>query len=155
MKKIFNLFKITFFILFLVTTCGCDNKETMNTKKFTEIMLKKGYSVSDVTEQYKSISYLKEASTINNDENWQFDFYVLDSNESAIKIYNNNVDTFKYLKNEDSKETSTKDGNCIKYTIIYDDSYGVVSIVDNTMVYINASKTYQDEINNILNDIGY
>ena len=102
--------------------------------KFTEIMKKNGYSVSNITDKYKSISQLKEAATsINESDKWQIDFYVLDSNESALKIYNNNVDTFKFLKNDKDKEIVKTDKNYSKYILITNNSYGVIAINNNTI----------------------
>lgn len=150
-----KVLRILFLFLIIISISGC-NKRNINMDKFTKIMKKNGYSVSNITDKYKSISQLKEAATsINESEKWQIDFYILDSNESAEKIYNNNVDTFKYLKNDDDKETIKTDKNFSRYSLISDNSYGVVAIIDNTMVYVSASNSSKDKVDNILKEIGY
>lgn len=152
MKKVLI---ILFSFLIIITLSGCD-KKNINMDKFTEIMKKNGYSVSNITDKYKSISQLKEAATsINESDKWQIDFYVLDSNESALKIYNNNVDTFKFLKNDKDKEIVKTDKNYSKYILITNNSYGVIAINNNTIIYISANSKAKDKIDKLLREIGY
>ena len=152
MKKVLI---ILFSFLVIITLSGC-SKKNINMDKFTEIMKKNGYSVSNITDKYKGISQLKEAATsINESDKWQIDFYVLDSNESALKIYNNNVDTFKFLKNDKDKEIVKTDKNYSKYILITNNSYGVIAINNNTIIYISANSKAKDKIDKLLREIGY
>lgn len=152
MKKVLI---ILFSFLVIITLSGC-NKKYIDLNNFSKIMKKNGYSVSNITSKYKSIPQLKEAATsINESEKWQIDLYILDSNESALKIYNNNVKTFKQLKKDKDKEILKKSKNLSKYILISDNSYGVVAINNNTIIYVSANNSAQDKIDKLLREIGY
>ena len=154
MKKI--LLSIIFILsLFLLTACTL-SKQVLTTADFSEIMEKKEFRIIDITNQYSENTYVKEATlAINNNNEYQIEFYVLDNKDSAKDMFNKNKRIFD---ESDSVARSSENVNMINYSyykVTNDNEFKYICRVENTFIYINTSKDKKDEIINIINDLGY
>lgn len=129
-------------------------KTPITVNDFTQTMEQKGYTVTDNTSRYSSISWVQTVLNVT-DSSWSIDFCVLDTIEHTRSLYNNNVSTMEYLKNDGDVETVETGYICSKHTLTSSSSYTVASTIDNTMVYVSSNISGKSEIDGILNDVGY
>jgi hypothetical protein len=80
---------------------------------------------------------------------------VLPSKDSAVASFNSNKSDFEQMKNSGSSTGEVNIGNHNYYGLTTDEGYYVVSRVDNTMIYVNSSAEYKDEIKEVLKVLGY
>lgn len=160
MKKVKNIAKtmliisLCFSSLFLFS--GCGKKEAISAEKFRTKMENKGFTVRDVTNQFQSEASVKQGYAASNNK-YQIEFYDLESNSSAVSMYNHNLNKFKEeVDNSNATKSNTKEmSNYARYAAIANGKYKVLSRIDNTLIYINADSNYKDEIKEILDDLGY
>ena len=136
----------------LLTACG--SKTALTNDQFIEKMESAGYQIADATEQFEEGAV--EAVTIAFiDDKYQIEFYVLPSKDSAVASFNSNKSDFEQMKNSGSSTGEVNIGNHNYYGLTTDEGYYVVSRVDNTMIYVNSSAEYKDEIKEVLKVLGY
>lgn len=158
MKKLKVLLVGVLCVIFALGLSGCGKKKnpisvdefksTMNSKNFSVVSSKSSYS------QYKEIkeSYI----AMSPDYTYQIEFIVLDSDSSASSMYNTNKNKFEQNKSSSKNlNTSIELANYSKYTLLSDAKYKVVSRIDNTLIYLDVDAEYKDNIDSILNEIGY
>ncbi len=134
---------------------GCLSKEVISSDKFTSTLEKYNYEVNDVTESYDmQTSFKKVLHASKQDATHQIEFYIFSDEETAIQMYNNQVMIIE--NDEDATMTGTVEGtNYNKFTEITSDTYSVAVQVENTLLYTSAEKSYKEEINDILEELGY
>ena len=147
-------------LLCLITVfgfAGCGkNKDSISADEFCSKMEAKSFITTDSTEQYATSKEINESYiAISEDYSYQIEFIVLDSDSSAESMYNRNKSTFESENSSKAVRTSTSLANYSKYTLLASGKYKVLSRIDNTLIYINADSSYKDEINSILEDLGY
>lgn len=139
-------------IFFVVTI----SKKEYSKNSMKEILEKENYTVLDYSSMYEDdktiTSYTRAKSK---DNNYQIDFYVM-SNEKEAKAY------YETLKNQFEKESNgikgktTKNNlNYVKYTIEANSNYSVVVQVNKTITYINTNIKNKDNVNKLLEKLGY
>ena len=142
MKKLIILFLLLF-------TVGCSNK-SINTNKFKSIVRDSGYYVISIKDQFSEYSYITEALLARKDT-INIEFYVMSDNENAKAFYDLNKEVI------DAYRTNTsiyKDKNN-KYILSTDEKYMVISLIDNTCIYVDTDIKNKANVNNILNKLGY
>lgn len=148
-KKVLFLIMITI----ILTLTGCGNKKALNSDGFSSELGKEGFSVTDVT--YSMEDKNVEFVGVANNGNYQIEYHIYKSEESAKKAYEGNKKAFKNYKKKDSKEKENSGANYDKYTLELSDEYKVVSRNENTLVYASINLEYKKNLNNVLNKIGY
>lgn len=153
MKKI----KILLILVLTCFLCACsNNKNSIDEDEFKSIMRDNNYYVVNVKEQFIDYDYIKEAYIAkDSNNNFQIEFYILEDEANALAFYNYNKDIFEAQKTNISLYTNVDIGNNNKYTLTTDDSYKVLSRIDDTAIYIDVDKKYKSEINDILKKLGY
>lgn len=137
------------------TGCG-KNKKSISADEFCSKMEDKSFITTDSTAQYATSKEINESYiAISKDYSYQIEFIVLDSDSSAESMYNHNKSTFESENPTKNVCTSTSLANYSKYTLLANGKYKVLSRIDNTLIYINADSSHKDEINSILDDLGY
>lgn len=133
------------------------NKEPITAGDFKDIMEDKDFEIIDAKEnQLTEYDYVKKAYVaLEEDYDYQIEFYKLDEEEDAISFYNTNKKIFESYKGSSSAETSVSMGNNSKYTLKTNDEYKVVSRIENTVIYADVDEKYEDEVKEILKEIGY
>lgn len=131
-------------------------KEAIDVSKFTTIMERRGYYLTDVYSQYEEYGYIKNAYVASSkDYTFQIEFYELSDEAYAVSFYNNNKDIFESMKANVTSGTNTSGKNYAKYTLTSAGKYMVVSRIDNTVVYVNVEENYKNNVTDILKELGY
>ena len=141
-------------LLTLFITTGCMNKKAITTSEFKSKMDNKGFTITDVKEQYAQYDYVEEA-TIASNGNYQIEFYKISNVDKANGMFNTNKKIFKESKGNGAIETTNKMGNYENYSLTSGGYYMYLCRVDNTLIYIKVNTTYKDSVINIIKDLGY
>lgn len=156
MKKIFkrlSVFSILFAMIFMVSGCS---KKAITAQTYKIKMESKGYDVEDVTSQYSSqIDIKKGYVALDEDGEYQIEFYELGDNDTAISMYNNNKSIFENSKDSVSSEVNLNGSNFSKYSLSTGGKYKVVCRIDNTLIYLNVPSSKKDEVKKVLDYLGY
>jgi hypothetical protein len=137
--------------LFL-TACG--SKTALTNEQFIEKMESAGYLIADATNQFAE-GNVETVTLAMKDGVYQIEFYVLPSDDRAVAAFNASKNDFEQMKGSGSSTGEVNIGNHNYYGLSTGEGYYVVSRIDNTMIYINASAEYKDEIKDILKELGY
>lgn len=152
MKK--HITKIICILAMLLVTSGC-SKEVLNTNTFAAILKNNGFNLIDLTEQYKNQNHINKVIIGKNNNEYQIEYYLLKDIETAKSLYNKNVNNISKLNVSTTKQTKLEGNNYLKYTLVTTDNYYVIMQLDNTLIYIESSIDYEDEINEILKEMKY
>ena len=160
MKKIKSVVAGILCLVAVFALTGCLNinlnKNSMTASEFKTKMENKGYTIKDATSQFYQYSYVKQVYlAIDPNMTYQIEFYELATNDDAVSFYNTNKTIFEGKKGAGSLETTIDLGNYSKYTVTTDETYNVISRINNTAGYISVSKDLKDRINSELKDLGY
>ncbi len=153
MKKL----KVILLLILVIFLSACSfDKKAIDSSEFKEIMRDNSYYVVNSKDQFSEYDYiLNSYIAIDSQQNYQIEFYELEDEENAIAFYDYNKDIFEGYKISTSIYTDVSFSNNSKYTLTTDDSYRVLSRVDNTVIYISVDKKYKDEVKSILKELGY
>lgn len=157
MKKIKVLLISVLCILTLVSFSGCGNKKNpISADEFCDKLESKSFTVSDSTSEYASNNEVVESyAAISPDYGYQIEFLIIDSDSNAKAMFETNKSKFEKDKDNLSVTTNLSFSTYEKYTIQSNGKYKVVSRINNTLLYVNANLEYKDEIQSILEEIGY
>lgn len=118
-------------------------------------MTEKGYNVLNVKEQFEYDYIIDALIAVSSDKKYQIEFYVLSTDDYAINFYANNKTIFENSKTANNNETSVNLDNHSKYALTTNDKFKVVSRIKNTVIYLNIDEVYKNEVQNVLNSLGY
>lgn len=153
MKKFFSILLIVVSVFALT---GCEKKVALEKEQFTDIMEKEKFTIIDAAEQFADFKQVKTAYIAQEENaNYQIEFYVLDSNESAIDFYNTNKTKFEESANSVKSTSEVNLANYNKYIQTNNDKYKVISRIDKTAIYLNVDKKYKAEVEEIIEKLGY
>ena len=150
MKKLFYLCLAILLCTSLFVT-GCLKKTQIYGEEFVEAMDNKGYEVVDVISDIDS-NTIKEAY-IASKEDYYINFYVLENIEEAELLYDYYKDNYKIVSGMTTSESDMI--NYKKYIVKSDDKYMVISQIEYTLLYASAKAEQQEEIEELLVQIGY
>ena len=142
MKKLI----IVFLLLF---TIGC-TKKSINTNKFKSIVRENGYYVVSAKNQFIEYSYIKTALIARKDD-VNIEFYIMSDNDNAKAFYDYNQEVIEAYRTNDSMYKDREN----KYVLSTDEKYMVISLIDNTCIYVDTDIKNKDEVNSILKKLGY
>lgn len=144
-------------VMALIGFTGCGkNKNAISADEFCTKIENKGFLTTDSTAQYASSKEITESYiAISKDYSYQIEFVVLDSTSAAQSMFSKNKSIFESEKGSSNLTSSKELANYSKYTLKTNGKYKVVSRIDNTLIYINADAEYKDEIDSILDELGY
>ena len=142
MKKLIILFLLLF-------TIGC-SKKSINTSEFKSIVRDNGYYVISIKDQFKEYNYITEALLARKD-NVNIEFYVMIDDENAKAFYDLNKEVMDAYRTSDSMYKDKQN----KYVLSTDERYMVISLIDNTCIYVDTEITNKAKVNSILKKLGY
>lgn len=156
--------KKTLKILLVITICltslfclaGCGKKKTAKTAdEFYTIMTEKKFVIKDSKSQYLSHNeIIRSYVAAPSDLSYQIEFLELDSDSSAKNMFASNQRIFQDTSST-KVETNVSISNYSKYTLEADGKYKVISRIDKTLVYVDADIKYKDNVNKLLDELGY
>ena len=138
---------------FLLT--GCGTKSVKTTKDFTALANSYNLSTQNVKEsQYSSDDSIKEGYVAYNN-NWQIEYYVLDTVKTASSNYDTNVEIFNESKGNSSSYVEFEGKNYKSYSLTSNGQFMYICRVDNTFIYANVSEEYKDDVKAFIKEFGY
>ena len=150
-KKILS----TILLIAVLLVTGCTTKEKLEPSNFKKIMEKQGFTVTDQTGIALSevgnveVSYKAESA----DKRYVINFYEFDGEASAQGFYAKKQ--VELASTGSQVYTELNLGNYSKYTMIYHERFAAISRVSNTVICVDTEKNYQEEVKQLLLDIGY
>ncbi len=157
MKRIgVNLTSLIFCLLLLIPT-GCEvKKEVIDTEQFNTIMSDNKFSITDVTDQYAAYDFIKSVSVaIDENKKYQVEFYILDSDENAHKMFESNKSNFEKNTDKNALTAEATMNNYSFFSITDNSNYKYICRVENTLVYVDTVKENKDEVKDIIKKLGY
>lgn len=150
-----GLFLGILFFAFLVLFTGCGKKKAITSDTFKEKAEASGYTIIDANVQYAAYGYVKEAYIARSDNGYQIEFYVFEDGDYAKGMFNTNKEIIENINGINKMKTEVNLANYNKFSVTTDNTYGYLSRIDNTLVYINTTKENKKEISKFLKKINY
>lgn len=155
MKKLKYLLLPLFIVSILLIT-GCKDKTAISAEEFKTKMEEKQYSVDDLTNIFvDSVNVEKVYIATSSDTNHQIAFYQFSDTSIATNFYEQNKTNYESNKKSASSNTSVELKNYSKYTLKTNDEYKVLSRIDNTVIMLEVNSKYENDVKNILKELGY
>ena len=142
MKKLI----IVFLLLF---TIGCA-KKSIDESKFKSIVRENGYYVVSTKDQFAEYSYIQTALLARKD-GVNVEFYIMSDNDNAKAFYDYNKEVIEAYRTPDSMYKDREN----KYVLSTDEKYMVISLIDNTCIYVDTDIKNKGKVNSILKKLGY
>ena len=164
MKKsmIIGIIVISAIVLILIAVGGVvftklnKEKPSIDAQTFKTIMEEKGYQLADAKSQFSEYDYIEKVYLAADSKfSYQIEFYQLVDNDYANQFYITNMTKFENAKSSSSIETTVNGKNYSKYTLLSNGKYMVISAINNTAIYVNVDESHKEEVDNILNELGY
>lgn len=152
MKRYFILLGLV--ICLILTGCGGGRKEVKSTSDFNTIASNNGFTVNDNMSTYSGNDYITEAM-IATTSDITIEMVIYDSMENANKVQEGQIDSFNLLKSTGASEKKDKGENYYKYFLISNNYYMVSSRVDNTLIFCKTLLTNKEEVDKVLDELGY
>jgi len=156
MKKIVHLMSVII-ILAMLVGCQIGSKAPISADEFTTKAETAGYIVQDGVDQFPEGAVDEYLLAIKGTDeiDYQIEFAVVPTVEQAKSAYQENYDKIESKKGLFSTHISVSIGNFSSYKLTTDEKYYVISRIENTFIYVDASAEYKDEIDDFLESIGY
>lgn len=139
-------------VVCLVTT-GCMFYNLLETQEFKDHFGALGYTTSETEEAlYESKTYVVASKS---DVPFKIEYYEFEEEIDAKKIYKKYKDTIANYITSDSKNNETTGAVFAKIVAKSEKEYIVISRVKNTLIFVAGTVDYQQEIDNLLEDIQY
>lgn len=138
-------------LLIVLLLCSCKRNEIISEKEFTKIAKNHRLTVVDVKEQFEMKKQVKEAYVADSGKNWQIEYFIFDTEDNAVDMFNKNKGDFKSLKGKNDKEIEKKS----MYTTTTNDYYMYLSMVENSVIYIKVPVKIKDEAKEIIKELKY
>jgi len=162
MKKSMIIGIIAIVAVILITVIGVvftklnKEKPSIDAQTFKTTMEEKGYQLADAKSQFSEYDYIEKVYLAADSKfSYQIEFYQLVDNDYANKFYITNMTKFENSKSSSSIETNVSMKNYSKYTLLSNGKYMVISVINNTAIYVNVDESHKEEVDNILNELGY
>ena len=148
-----NIFLGIALVLVMLFVTGCAFYNLLDATEFKNHFSALGYTISDTeTADYEADKYLVASKE---DVPYKIEYYEFDTDINAKKVYE------KYKKNianyitSNSENKETTGAIMGKIVAVSEKEYIIISRVKNTLIFINGTNEYADEINKILDEIEY
>ena len=141
-------------LLLMLSLVACGNKVAKTVDEFTSFMEGKNFITQNVTSTTQT-NGLATAVIVALNDNYQVEYFAFKDNESGAGVFQHNKNLFDEKAPTKTLSTELNSSNYNYYSFTSGDTYYMVSRIDNTMIYCVASKEYKDEINNIVDELGY
>lgn len=152
MKRKFLTLLSCFFIL--GTLSGCEDKTKLSAEEFKTKMSDKEFTVQDATAQLED-EFVEKVYVAITPDKYQIEFFEVKDEDVAKSSYEMNKEKIEEKKGTVSTHSEVNMGNHSKYSLGTDDRWMVVSRIDNTFIYLNVDQEYKEEVNAVLEMLGY
>lgn len=140
-------------ILILATFTGCAKATYISGETFTKVLKDNGFTVVNGKESwYSGSDRVKEAFIAASPDDWQIEYYRLDSKDAASSVFSQNTGEDKTSGNGTYSKTRSGDSAVFKRT--GSDTYCVVVQAGTMVIYCEAPKEYKEDVDQIFVDLG-
>jgi len=152
-RKTIILLALLLIMTLTLSACSLMKPKTVLTpEEFKTKMETAGLTVEDATDQFNEETL--ELLLIAYNDDYQIEFYVMDTDANAEQAFAGNVQNFEELSGVKST-TKTNGSNFNTFVMTLDDKYAIVSRVGNTFVYIDEQTEDRDAIRELMKTLGY
>jgi len=138
-------------IVILLTGCGFYN--LVDPTEFKQHFGALGYTTSDKEEpKFENDTYLVATKE---DVPFKIEYYEFEEELEAKKTYKKYVDSIVDYITSNSQNNETTGAVMSKMVAESEKEYVVISRVKNTLIFVNTTKEYKNEVNTLLEDIKY
>ncbi len=131
-------------------------KDPITVDEFKSALQQKDYSIYDAKDQYAVYTYIQSAQiAIKTDDSHQIEFYKFADSSYATNFFNNNVNIFENSKGTSDVQSTLSGTNYSKYVSKSKGKYRVVSIIEDTGIFVEVDEEYEEEVKSILEELGY
>lgn len=151
-----NKKSVIFGILIILVTClttGCLFYNYLEPADFKDQFSARGYTVNKVDKADYEAKYISKATK--EDVPFEVIYYQFDNEADAKKAYKNYKTNLSNVITSDSKDTESNGAVLSKYVCKSEKEYIIISRVKDSLIYINGTVDYQNDIDEILEDIQY
>lgn len=127
------------------------NKEKINSEQFKNLFNDE-FTIVDVKDKMETEYILSALIAIKNDNSYQIEFLEFEEEFDAETTYESN---YNELLKEDNNIKEKEEYNYSKFSYMDDEYYYLVSRISNTLIYVKAPVSYNEEINSILENTNY
>lgn len=146
-----NLSKVLLVLVALLTLTACGAKEEISANNFKSIMEKEDFYVTDISDDMED-SNISKVYTANNKE-FQMEFYVFKTEETAKEAFNSNKKMFN--ENKEYKGKEKNEDTYDEYIQETGDYYNVLKRVGKTLLYASVNVDYKGDVKSAINKLGY
>ena len=148
-KTIFILLLCFFFI------CGCSNKmQSISVEDFHKVVQAYDYNYIDASRQFEEVENIVSVSMASTNV-WHIEFYVLNSQDSAIELYDVNQHSFLQAKTSTSYETEDHGKNFHQYSLTTSHYFMYLCQIDDTLLYARVPVEYRNKVSKLIHNLGY
>ena len=152
MKK--KILLLGIFMVFLLTGCGGGTRDGKNISDFETVSKNNGFTVVNNKDSYGEVSYITDAVKATTSD-IVIEMVVYDNADDAEKVLEEHIKSFNLLKSTGATEKRQTGDNYHKYFLISNNYYMVSSRIDNTLIFSKTLITNKDDVDKVLDELGY
>lgn len=152
MKKVLSVI-LGLILIFSLVGCSSMNKEVLTAESFKGYFEgKEDYKVFDITYQCEGQNMKIALASDDVKDGYSLEYYIYEDEASAQKMYDETLE----IMTQFVKEPQVEEGeNYKKYSGSSSSTYWSLTKVENTVLYCETAKTYQEEISDVVKGLGY
>lgn len=152
MKKVLSLI-LGLTLIFSLVGCGSMNKEVLTVDSFNGYFAEKTeYEVFDITYQCEGQNMKTALAADDVTDGYSIEYYIYEDEASAQKMYDETLE----IMSQFIKEPLVEEGeNYKKYSGASGSTYWSLTKVENTVLYCESAKVFQEEIATVVKGLGY
>ena len=153
MKNKSVILGIAIIVVVCFITAGCGLYNLLDTEEFKDYFGALGYTTNENAEGlYESKSYVVASKS---DTEFNIEYYEFEEEVDAKKIYKKYKDNIVKYITSDSKNLETTGFAFSKTVAESQNEYIVISRVKNSLIFIEGTVEYKEEIDSLLKEIKY
>lgn len=148
---------IIFCLCLLLVGCTTESNESKvvrSVQDFENASVSNGLNVVDNINSYMGVNYISDAklASLNN---LSLEMVVYTDTDSAVKVQNEQIDSFKTIKNTATTENKEKGTNYYKFWMVSNGYYMINVRVENTLIFCKTPLNNKEKVESILENLGY
>lgn len=153
-RGMLRVFSTLFTIACMLSLTACKSRDPITADAFKEKVEGLEYTTVDITDQYESYPHMQKV-LLCADERLHVEFCEIDSNDNAAAMFSGNKAQVEAYKGNTSSESSVNTGNYQKYTLKTAEKYYLVERVGSTLIYAYCEKSESENLDRIIEELGY
>jgi len=138
-----------------LTLTACQSTRTpISAEVFQQKAEAVGFVVQDISDTFEETSGVN-AVKIALKDNYQVEFYDVDSVQQARDAFAQNKEVFEGAKGNVSSYSSFTGNNYAYYIQTSAGNYSVISQIENTFIYVNAPDSVKKDAESFIKSLGY